>query len=54
MARWFNVRSKRRAGTRQTEVRLDGWYEGVVGQQRLHDNARRSERVEIPGSYITK
>ena len=26
--------SKRRAGTRKTEVRLDGWCEGGLGQQR--------------------
>ena len=42
--------SKRRAGTRETEVRLNGWCEDVLGQQR-NDGVgcapmrRRSERV---------
>ena len=29
--------SNRRAGTRETEVRLDGWCEGSLGQQRNDD-----------------
>ena len=51
--------SKWRAGTRETEVRLDGLCEGGLGQQRndgegcstMHE---RSERVESPGTYVTK
>ena len=45
--------------TRETEVRLDGWCEGCLGQQNndgvgwasLHE---RSERVESPGAYVTE
>ena len=49
-------RSKWKAGTRDTEVSLDGWCEGGLGQQR-NDGGRcttmreRSERVEGPGTY---
>ena len=50
--------SKWRAGTRQTEVRLDGFCEGGFGQQRNDggDSAsmrERSERVEGLGIYVT-
>ena len=43
--------SKWRAGTRETEVRLDGWCEGGLGQQRNDGGGcasirERSERVE--------
>ena len=49
--------SKWRARTRETEVRLDGWFEGGLEQQRndgggcpsLH---QRSERVDSPGTYV--
>ena len=46
-------------GTRETEIRLDGWCEGVLRQQR-NDNGGcvtmrgRSERVESPGTYVTE
>ena len=39
-----------RAGTRETEVRLDGWCEGGLGQQR--SMRERSKRVE--GTYVTE
>ena len=51
--------SKWRADTRETEVRLDGWCEGGLGQQR-NDGGRwasmreRLERVESPGTYVTE
>ena len=51
--------SKWRAGTRETEVRLDGWCEGDLGQQR-NDSVgcatmrERSESVESPGTYVTE
>ena len=52
-------RSKWRVGTRETEVRLDGWCKGGLGQQRndgggcatMHE---RLERVESPGAYATE
>ena len=42
-----------RAATRETEVRLDGWCEGGLGQQRNDGGGcasmrERSERVESP------
>ena len=51
--------SKWRAGTRGTEVRLDGWGEGGLGQQRNDGGScatmrERSERVESPGTYVTE
>ena len=44
-------------GTRETEVRLDGWCEGGLRQQRNHGGGsatmrERSERVENPGTYV--
>ena len=49
------------AGTRQTEVRLDGWCEGGLGQQRNDGGGcatmyERQERVESesPGTYVTE
>ena len=50
--------SKRSAGTRETEVRLDGWCEGGLGQQRNDCGGcatmrKISERVESPGTYVT-
>ena len=48
-------RSKWNAGTRETEVRLDGWCEGSVGQQINYGEGYASmcERVESPGTYVT-
>ena len=45
--------SKWREGTRETEVRLDGWCEGSLGQQRKNGGGcasirERSGRVESP------
>ena len=51
--------SKWRAGTRETEVRLDGWCEGGLGKQ-INDcrgcasMRKRSERVESPSIYVTE
>ena len=49
---------KWRAGTRETEVRLEGWCEGGLGQQRNDGRfwasmSKRQERVESPGTYVT-
>ena len=50
--------SKRRVGTRQTEIRLDGWCKGVLGQH-MNDSESCStmregqERVESPAAYVT-
>ena len=46
-------------GTRETEVRLDGWCEGGLRQQRNDGGGcatmrKRSERVESPGAYDTE
>ena len=51
--------SKWRAGTRETEVRLDGWCEGGLGQQRNDGRGcasmrERPERVKSPGTYVTE
>ena len=46
-----------RAGTRETEVRLDGWCEAGLGQH-MNDGGgcatmrERPERVESPGTYV--
>ena len=50
--------SKWRAGTRETEVRLDGWCEGCLRQQRNDGGGcktmrERSDKVESPGTYVT-
>ena len=34
---------------RETEVRLDGWCEGGLGQQTMRE---RPKRVESPGTYV--
>ena len=52
-------RSKRRAGTRQTEVRLDGWCKSGLGQQGNDGGGcpsmrKRSVRVESPGTCVTE
>ena len=44
---------------RETEVRLDGWCEGGLAQQRNDVGGcttmlERSERVESPGTYVTE
>ena len=51
----FDGRSKCRASMRETEVRLDGWCEGGLGQQRNDSGgcalmSERLERVESPGA----
>ena len=45
--------------TRETEVRLDGWCKGGLGQQRNDGGCcstvrERKERVESPGTYVTE
>ena len=52
-------RSQWGTGTRETEVRLDGRYEGGLRQQRNDGGGcatmrERSERVESPGTYVTE
>ena len=51
--------SKWRAGTRYTEVRLDGWCEGRLGHQRNDGGGcttmrEKSERMVSPGTYVTE
>ena len=48
-----------RASTRETEVRLEGWREGGLGQQRNDGGGcasmrESSEIVESPGTYVTE
>ena len=38
--------SKWRAGSRETEVRLDGWCEGGLGQQRNDCEGFAKDRIE--------
>ena len=42
----------------ETEVRLDGWCEGGLGQHNDGGGCatmrERSERVESPGTYVTE
>ena len=51
--------SQWRTGTRETEVRLDGWCEGGH-RQHWNDGGgsatmlKRSERVESPGTYVAE
>ena len=50
-------RSQWRMGTREIEVRLDGWCEGGLVQQRDDGGGcatirERWERVESPGAYV--
>ena len=52
-------RSQWQRGTRETEVRLDGWCEGGLRQQSNDSGGcttmhERSERVESPGTYVTE
>ena len=44
---------------RETEVGLDGWCEGGLGQQKNDGGgcasiSEKSERVESPGAYVTE
>ena len=59
MARRADGVSKWRAGTRETEVRLDGCCEGGLGQQRNDGGGcttmrERPERVESHGTHVTE
>ena len=59
MARRVDGRSQWRTGIRETEVRLDGWCEGGLRQQRNDGGGcatirGRSESVESPGTYVTE
>ena len=52
-------RSQWGTGTRETEVRLYGWCEGGLRQQRNDGGGcatmrERSESVESPGTYVTE
>ena len=52
-------RSQWRTGTRETMVRLDGWCEGGLRQQRNDGGGsatmrERPDRVESPGTYVTE
>ena len=52
-------RSQWRTGTRETEVRLDGWCEGGLRQQKNDGGGcgtmrERPERVESTGTYVTE
>ena len=51
--------SKWRAGTRETEARLNGWCEADLEQLRNDGGGctsmrERLERVESPGTYVTE
>ena len=48
--------SKWRASMRETEVRLDGWYEGGIWQQRNDGGgcATMRERSDSPGTRVTE
>ena len=55
----FDGRSQWGTGTRETEVRLDGWCEDGLRQQRNDGGGcetmrERQERVESPGTYATE
>ena len=55
----WNGQSQWMTGTRETEVRLDGWCEGDLGQQSYEGEGcatmrERSERVVSPGTYVTE
>ena len=59
--RWFghvermvDCRSQWGKGTRETEIRLDGWCECGLRQPRNDGGAMRErpERVESPGIYV--
>ena len=54
-----DVRSQWGMRTRETKVRLDGWCEGGLRQQRNDGGGcatmrKRLERVESPGTYVTE
>ena len=56
---WLDGWSQWGTGTRETEVRLDGWCEGGVRQQ-INDGGgcvtmrEIPESVESPGTYVRK
>ena len=54
--RVHDSRSHWETGTREAEVRLDGWCEGGLDQQRNDGGgcATMRERVESPGTYVTE
>ena len=42
-------------GTRETEVRLDGWCEGGLGNRGMTlEVARKIGKSESPGTYVTE
>ena len=46
-------------GMRETEVKLDGWCEGGIRQQRNDGGGcmtmrKKLERVESPGTYVSE
>ena len=54
-----DIGGKWREGTRETEVRLDGWCEGGLGQQKNDGGGcasmrERSESMESSGRYVTE
>ena len=54
-----DCRSQLGMGTRETEVRLDGWCEAGLGQQRNDGGCcatmrERSEREASPGTHVTE
>ena len=54
-----DIRSQWRTGTRETEVRLDGWCESGLWQQTNDGGSwatirERFQRVERPGTYVTE
>ena len=56
--RMLTAEESERAGTTETKVRLDGWCERLLRQQRYDGGGsssmrERSERVESPGTYVT-
>ena len=57
VAKSVDGRSQWGTGTRETEVRLDGWCEGGLRQQRNDGGGcatmrKRPERVGSPGTYV--
>ena len=55
----FDRRSQWGTGTTKTEIRLDGWCEGGVRQQRNDCGGsatmrKKTESVESPGTYVTE
>ena len=51
--------TKWETGTREAELRLDGWCEGGIRQQRNDGGGcatmrERPESMQIPGTYVTE